>query len=1032
MKDPLKAVKRRIRYYRSPERRYRDCWYSHPVNERYVMLEAGRGETVSGNMFALLRELRTAPEWKDYQVFFVVTDKTEAEAARKFAYYGFDGVTTVKRMSDGYLKLLASCKYFFTDNTYPDMFCKKPGQVLANTWHGTPLKHMGRANIEGARGLGNVQRNYFMADWSLFPNVLTRDIFMDDYMLRREFSGNIVMLDYPRNDALYDDEMRERVRKEQGIEGKRVYAYMPTWRGGDAKNVSAEEQTGRIKGYLRELDGRLADDQILYVNLHPFVSGRMTYDDYSHIRPFPEEYETYDFLNAADALVTDYSSVMFDYAGTGRRVVLFTYDLDEYIRDRGMYMDVRELPFDICRTADEVAEALGKDERPDYTDFIAEYCGFRDAGRPSCAKDFLDIVIGGREPAGHCRIEKPERDDDKPVHLIGVSDLSGGLSDELRKAIEKRQAEGRHVMVVFEGGMKESYREAFRELDGYDDVEYYSLIGGVRTEDNPRETRRVLPGWRIDAYNTIGKLRKADFGLIHGLMPVSSYSVREKGGDIVISFRQKRLSWLDHAYICEREYELERKGDRYSVTIPKEDLSSFKYRNQIGLIDIFGAEHRIIAASRLDKIRRIIYTKIISLDLKKGAMACYLQEFVSGTALVVRDANYSDRLGQRIIIGIAYALAKLPFPRSKAPVILFEKNSERYEESASVLYEKLMDKGCSNAYYVLSRNCPAWHAVPDRYRRNLLPKYSLSHYYHLFRSKTVIATETINHNVDLRPVSPFLKYWDLHAGINYVFLQHGVMYMISLDSETRAFFKMTERPGYKNRIVVSSKLEAEHFIYRGDTPPENLYICGLLKFDRSYREDEHDRIVIMPTWRPWEAVLAAEDFRSTTYYRFIEKIYDAVPDDLKDRVVVLPHPLIKKYAVAECANAGRNGGSDVLKLMLPDITHEEVLRRTDTLITDYSSIAYDAFYRGANVIFDWEEKDETVARYGQTARLMLTEELAFGEVCRSDEELRAAIESVYGRPHSDEEERRFSRIVEFHDGKNTERFIEMAGKDGLI
>ena len=125
------------------------------------------------------------------------------------------------------------------------------------------------------------------------------------------------------------------------------------------------------------------------------------------------------------------------------------------------------------------------------------------------------------------------------------------------------------------------------------------------------------------------------------------------------------------------------------------------------------------------------------------------------------------------------------------------------------------------------------------------------------------------------------------------------MYMISLDSETRAFFKMTERPGYKNRIVVSSKLEAEHFIYRGDTPPENLYICGLLKFDRSYREDEHDRIVVMPTWRPWEAVLAAEDFRSTTYYRFIEKIYDAVPDALKDRVVVLPHPRIKKYAVAE-------------------------------------------------------------------------------------------------------------------------------------
>ena len=63
---------------------------------------------------------------------------------------------------------------------------------------------------------------------------------------------------------------------------------------------------------------------------------------------------------------------------------------------------------------------------------------------------------------------------------------------------------------------------------------------------------------------------------------------------------------------------------------------------------------------------------------------------------------------------------------------------------------------------------------------------------------------------------------------------------------------------------------------------------------------------------------------------------------------------------------------------------------------------------------------------------MLTEDLAFGNVCRSAGELSEAIKSVYGRPHSDEYEERFSKIVEFHDGHNTDRFIEMIKKDGIL
>ena len=1043
----IKSIKSKIKYSKSKDHKYREYWYSQEVSDYSIMIEPGRGETVSGNMFALLKEIETDPEWADFRPFFVVTDKTRAEAELKIEYYGFSRVKLVKRMSDEYLKLLASCKYFFSDNTYPNIFCKKTDQILANTWHGTPLKHMGKANLDGARGIGNVQRNYFMADYALFPNEFTRDVFLDDYVLRTQFSGRIVMLDYPRNDALHDDAMRQKVRHEQGIDDRTVYAYMPTWRGGDAKNVSMDEQIAEVTGYLQQFDNLLDDSEVLYVNMHPFVGSRLDYKGFSHIRPFPAQYETYDFLNASDALITDYSSVFFDYAETKRRIVLFTYDLEEYMDSRGTYFDVRDLPFDRCRTPEETVKALRSDDLQAINNFLVTYCRYRSPEGERCANKYLRIVMG-QDPEDsiaadkYCGIQSAQRDD-KPVHVIAMSNLDKGLTDTVRKSIARHKEKGEHVILAFDGGIKPGTADSLKELETAG-ADFYSLIGGVRDDDMPREVRRLFPGWHIDSMETIKGIRRNYYRLARHLMPVRSYALSDKGDSIEISFRQKRLSYLVSAKMDVHEYELQRRGDRYAITIPKTDLSGYIYRNQITLVDEFGSEHKIISARRLRKILRIIHTKVIKVGIQSRAIeddqdnnndssgiVCYLQEYMGRTDLLVRPSNYTDKLGQRIMIGAAYILAAL-MKGGKTPILLYEKNSERYEESASVLYEKLLDMGYGNAYYVMTKDCPARDAVPAKYRSNLLTKYSFKHYLMLFRCKTFIATERITHNIDLRPISPFLRYWLKHAGYNYVFLQHGVMYMVSLDAERRAFFKLEERPGYVNRTVVSSELEADHFVFRGDYDRSELYVCGLLKFDKAVRDEVHDRIVIMPTWRPGEAIQAAEDFRETSYYKFIKKIYEAVPDDLKDKVIVLPHPLIKNCAMNAMAGPDDPDGDELLKLMLPDHTHEAVLRMTDTLITDYSSISYDAFYRGANVIFDWEEKDETIAYYGKSARLMLTEELAFGEVAYTQDELRDAIKKTYGRDQDDKYVERFRKTVTYHDGHNTERFIEMAKKDGLL
>ena len=112
--------------------------------------------------------------------------------------------------------------------------------------------------------------------------------------------------------------------------------------------------------------------------------------------------------------------------------------------------------------------------------------------------------------------------------------------------------------------------------------------------------------------------------------------------------------------------------------------------------------------------------------------------------------------------------------------------------------------------------------------------------------------------------------------------------------------------------------------------------------------------------------------------------------------------------------------------------YDDILKDTRILITDYSSIAYDAFYRGCNVIFYWEEKDECMANYGPTTKLMLNEENVYGDICMNPYQLSKAIDINYFHGQDEVYQKRYSKLVDFHDGKNTERLITLLRKDEII
>lgn len=354
-------------------------WYLEhcSVKEDVVLLESQHGGSLGGNIFALLKELCENPDYAEYKLC-LACQPAKLEGRKQFLEkYGLaERTRLVSTSSREYFKVLATAKYLINDNTFMHVFVKRPEQVFFNTWHGTPLKTLGKKIKKDYAGIGNAQHNMYTADYLLYPNEFTMKHMVEDYMLPDWCDTKILLSGYPRNTVFLSEGRRNEIRKACNMEGMQVYAYLPTWRGVVGK-VTSKQQNERLYKYLKELDERLTENQRVYVKLHPVSVKEINLSGLKRVLPFPaQEYETYEFLNATDGLITDYSSVFFDYAVSRRKIILFTYDKEEYTSDRGFYFPLDELPFPQVDTVEALADCMSAPKEYDDTEFLATYCAY--------------------------------------------------------------------------------------------------------------------------------------------------------------------------------------------------------------------------------------------------------------------------------------------------------------------------------------------------------------------------------------------------------------------------------------------------------------------------------------------------------------------------------------------------------------------------------------------------------------------------------------------------------------------------------
>jgi len=424
LKNFLRSVKRVVR-----DAIYLYYYYKAPLNPNLILIESKHGEDLADNMFYILQEAHRS--YPGYELALSVTQNSRTKLEALLVRYEIGGVALLQANMPAYCKALATAKYLFNDTTFRQFFIKREGQIYTNTWHGTPLKRMGNDDVNRRYKMGNVLRNLVASDYLVFSNAQMQEKMVNAYGLKPLYRGEILKTGSPRNSVLLDHENRLKKRNElmsldHSLKDKKLYVYMPTYRD-DLGEDESEAYYGHLWRVFDYIDNKLNDDELLFVSLHVLAQKKLDLSKYKNIRIFPESIETYEFLTVSDALITDYSSLMFDYLNTGQKVILFVHDLEDYCNRRGLYYDIETLPFPKVRTAEDLLLEVRSPKTYDDTELIQQFCTYDCLGAP---KVLLDYVIARNQSKNlvSARLEKP----DKPVSLVYVSYLGlNGMTTSL-------------------------------------------------------------------------------------------------------------------------------------------------------------------------------------------------------------------------------------------------------------------------------------------------------------------------------------------------------------------------------------------------------------------------------------------------------------------------------------------------------------------------------------------------------------------------------------------------------------------------
>lgn len=371
--------------------------FRYKIDDHIAVFEAYQGRQFACSPKALFKEMVSDSRYENLKkIWFFKVPEEHRDLLQykntKIVLYG----------SHEYFYYYARAKYWISNSNLPPYIKKKPGQIYIQTWHGTPFKKIGcdlEVNDNPNTTLHEVYKKYMLegrrADYFLSPSPYYTRRIMSAFRIGDQ--KKILELGYPRNDTLYSCRMQtSEVRNRLGIPvDKKVILYAPTWRDNQFKpGIGAVYYDLHID--FEQLQEQLGDEYLILFRTHYFISNTF---DFSRYVGFIKNVSSYDDINdlylASDLLLTDYSSVFFDYANLKRPIVFYMYDYDEYKgKLRDFYFDEKILPGPVVKQREQLAESIKNVLlTPQYSDVYRRFNEKFNAHPVPCSKEVLERCI---------------------------------------------------------------------------------------------------------------------------------------------------------------------------------------------------------------------------------------------------------------------------------------------------------------------------------------------------------------------------------------------------------------------------------------------------------------------------------------------------------------------------------------------------------------------------------------------------------------------------------------------------------------
>lgn len=357
---------------------YIHLFMKRPVKDNWIIFESFLGKNYSDSPKYIYEYLAKNYPGK-YKFIWIINKKTRIPYKH----------TSIKRFSIRYFYYMARCKYFVFNSRQPVWIIKREDTVFLQTWHGTPLKKLVFDIDDISSASPKYKQQVFKQsrewDYLIAPNAFSSETFRRCFMYDKE----MLETGYPRNDILHapnKKEIADKIKDRIGIpRDKKTILYAPTWR--DDEYYGKGQYKFELHLNLDKMKQELGDEYVILLRTHYFIADSL---DVSVLKGFAYNVSKYDDISelylVSDILITDYSSVFFDFANLKRPMLFYTYDLEKY-RDilRGFYLDIeKEVPGPLLFTTDEVIDAINnidsisKQYEQTYNEFYQRFCQWED------------------------------------------------------------------------------------------------------------------------------------------------------------------------------------------------------------------------------------------------------------------------------------------------------------------------------------------------------------------------------------------------------------------------------------------------------------------------------------------------------------------------------------------------------------------------------------------------------------------------------------------------------------------------------